>query len=399
MNAGPHSRDWAHEISSEQELVLCLARLQIDDGAKDRIRGLTSSEQNWGEVVRIASEQHLSAVLLESLSAEQSLEQLGSYKQVVSDAVRESARYALGLTGEMVRLYQLFTAAQVPAIPYKGPVLAMLAYGNFVERHYVDLDFALRQQFVPRAVETLRAAGYRALFDPQEAHSGERAFTPGQYSFEAHDRKVMVELHTERTLRYFPTRLDFQDLESRLIEVEIAGTSLRTFSIEDTLVMLCVHGAKHFWDRLAWIFDVAKLITVQDVDWIFLQQIAAKVRSTRVVLLGLALAHDLFGASLPDFLVEKIRKDSRVLNLAQKVCGQYAGISKPGVGVWSRAAFRLGSSDGIMGGLRHMLRLALSPTESDRGTIHLPGFLVPLYVFVRPWRLLREYGIVSKRWR
>lgn len=64
-----------------------------------------------------------------------------------------------------------------------------------------------------------------------------------------------------------------------------------------TAVILCVHGVKHFWDRLAWVFDVAKLITVQKVDWVLLPQIAAEMKSTRVTLLGLYLANDLFGRS------------------------------------------------------------------------------------------------------
>jgi precorrin-6B methylase 2 len=40
-----------------------------------------------------------------------------------------------------------------------------------------------------------------------------------------------------------------------------------------------------------------------------------------------------------------------------------------------------------------LARLGLSPTESDRQTIQLPGFLSPLYTLVRPFRLLREYGL------
>jgi SAM-dependent methyltransferase len=54
--------------------------------------------------------------------------------------------------------------------------------------------------------------------------------------------------------------------------------------------------------------------------------------------------------------------------------------------------FRLRSRDGIGQGVRHMLRLAMKATERDRMTMRLPAALAPLYVFARPWRLLREYG-------
>jgi hypothetical protein len=207
----------------------------------------------------------------------------------------------------------------------------------------------------------------------------------------------MVEIHTERTLRYFPIPIDFQDLNSRLMTVEIAGQRLRTFSVEDTLVMLCVHGAKHFWENLGWVLDIAKLATAQEIDWVLVARIAAKLESTRVLLLGLYLAHDVFEALLPAELLEEIGRDKTIQDLAEKVYAQYADISGPSAGVLSRAMFRFRSRDGIGQGLRHTLRLAMSPTESDRETLRLPRWLSPLYVFVRPWRLLREYGLGSKR--
>ena len=85
-------------------------------------------------------------------------------------------------------------------------------------------------------------------------------------------------------------------MSRRLITVELCGRKLRTFSIEDTLVMLSVHGAKHFWERLGWILDVAELTAGQPVDWPLTMRIAAKLKSTRLLLLGLYLAHELMDA-------------------------------------------------------------------------------------------------------
>ena len=161
--------------------------------------------------------------------------------------------------------------------------------------------------------------------------------------------------------------------------------------------MLCVHGAKHFWERLGWVLDIAKLTSAQEVDWTLAMQIAAKMESTRVFLLGLYLAHDLFEAPLPGHLLEEIGRDRAVHELAEKVYAQYAGVSDPSAGVLPRAVFRIRLRDGIGQGLLHTLRLAISPTESDRNTVRLPRWLSPLYMLVRPWRLLREYGSGLKR--
>ena len=82
--------------------------------------------------------------------------------------------------------------------------------------------------------------------------------------------------------------------------------------------MLCVHGAKHFWERLAWIVDIAQLVTVREVDWKLLSEIAAERKCSRLLLLGLYLAHEVVGAPLPESVLQRARSDSRVAWLAEK---------------------------------------------------------------------------------
>jgi hypothetical protein len=390
-------RNCAGLARAEMEINLCCGRALIDPAAKERIRFLIRSGVNWPDVVAIADLQRLSPVVYEVIAgAAQDLispEQLNALREATAPITAAG----MALLRELLRLHQLFEAAQVLAIPYKGPLLAWVAYGSFIRREYSDLDFIVEQKYIPDVAAVLKSAGYRPQFDPREVHAGQHGNAPGQYSFLSHPQKISAEFHTERTLRYFPTPIDFQELTGRLMTVEIGGQGLRTFSIEDTLVMLCVHGAKHFWERLGWVLDIAKLAAAQEVNWTLVAQIAAKMESTRVLLLGLYLAHELFDAPLPKQLREEISRDRTAQELAEKVYEQYAGNSDPGAGVLSRAAFRFRLRDGIGQGLRHTLRLAMSPTESDRQTVRLPRWLAPLYVFVRPWRLLREYGLGSKR--
>jgi Uncharacterised nucleotidyltransferase len=381
----------------ELEINLCCGRALIDPAAKERVRQLIRNGLNWPDVVAIAERHRLSPVVYEIMAG--AAQDLISPAQlnVLREATVPSTAAGMALLRELLRLHQLFEASQILVIPYKGPLLAWVAYGSFIRREYLDLDFVVQQKNIPAAVAVLEAAGYRPQFDPGEAHAGQRGIAPGQYSFLSHPQKILAEFHTERTLRYFPVPIDFQDLTSRLMTVEIGGQRLRTFSIEDTLVMLCVHGSKHFWERLGWVLDIAKLVTAQEVNWTLLKHIAAKMETTRVLLLGLYLSHDLFDAPLPGPLLAEISRDGTVQDLAEKVYEQYAGISDPSAGVLPRAAFRFRLRDGIGQGLRHTLRLAMSPTESDRQTVRLPRWLTPLYILVRPWRLLREYGSGLKR--
>ncbi len=390
-------RNCAGAARAELEINLCCGRALIDPAAKERVRSLIRSGLDWADAAAIAERHRLSPIVYEIVA--------GTARDLISPAQLNALREAtapstaagMALLRELLHLHRLFEGANILVIPYKGPLLAWVAYGSFIRREYLDLDFVVEQKYIPEIVSLLKSAGYKPQFDAREVHAGQEGNAPGQYSFQSHPQGILVEIHTERTLRYFPNSIDFQDLAGRLMTVEIGGQRLRTFSIEDTLVMLCVHGAKHFWERLGWVLDIAKLATTQEVNWALAARVAAKMESTRVLLLGLYLAHDLFEAPLPAELLAEIYRDRTVQELAEKVYEQYAEISNSSAGVLPRAVFRVRLRDGVGQGLRHTLRLALSPTESDREAVRLPRWLTPLYMFVRPWRLLREYGAGLKR--
>jgi hypothetical protein len=390
MSLDPHR---GNQLRPELELILWCARTNLDEAAAARIRALLDGGLNWPDVLAIALQHHVVSFLYENLT----LAAAELVPTVWLDSMRQHARKSSGLAllllSELLRIHECFSAEQFPLIPFKGPVLSWLAYRSLTGRMFIDLDFVTKQNNIPRASAVLEAAGFSPKFGPQEDLPGRAGQAPGQYPFFREATRTQVELHTEQTLRYFPGPLDLDKMSRRFITVEISGRKMRTFSVEDTLVMLCVHGAKHFWDRLAWIVDLAELIKSQPVGWASSMQIATDMKSTRVFLLGLYLAHEILGAALPQPILERAQQDSNVRWLADKVRAQFAGHADASPGVIPRALFRLRSRDAFGEGMRHMLRLTMSPTERDRQTIHLPRALAPFYMLVRPLRLLREHGL------
>ncbi len=380
------------ETNPELRLALCCVHAKTPEN-EPKIRALLSSDLNWVEFIGRARQHHLLPVvckrLLELDASCLTLERRESLVEIE----REAGKSNLFLLGEMLKLFRIFEAAGIPAIPFKGPVLALIAYQSFTLRTFADLDFVVPQSHIPNLVSLLESTGYKPQFKPAEAQAGEHGYAPGQYAFRSGKTRTLVEIHTERTLRYFPRTLNLNEMNARLIPVKIGGQTVRTFSLEDNLVMLCVHGAKHFWERLSWIVDLAYLIGTQPMDWQAALRTAAEMRCTRLLLCGIYLAHELCGTSLPPHVLDTAQRDANVLWLARRASEQFEGIADSSAGVLPRIGFRLRSRDGIAQGLRHVLRLAIEPTESDREILILPRALSPFYMLVRPWRLLRDYGL------
>jgi hypothetical protein len=144
-------------------------------------------------------------------------------------------------------------------VPYKGPVLATSVYGNLALRQFVDLDLMIHRHDVLEAKEVLASLGYRPQYQLTRAQEAALLASQCEYAFTHEDGESTVELRWEIT-EHFSFPLDTERLWERLEQVPLGGDNVPTLSPEDTLLILCAHGAKHLWERLGWICDVAELV-------------------------------------------------------------------------------------------------------------------------------------------
>jgi hypothetical protein len=322
---------------------------------------------------------------------ENTLNQLRNYFQA-------NAQRNLFLTGELLRLLGLFEAQNIPAIPYKGPVLAASIYGNLSLRQFNDLDILISRQHVSAAKDLLIAQGYRSLAelgDTLEADSSQSSAY--NLKFGRNDGKLnLLELHWRVTPPYFSYPFELESFWNRLEPISLAGTIVRSLSAEDLLLILCIHGAKDDWRRLGWVCDVAKLIDSRKaLDWDRVTDQAGRLGCERMLYLGLHLAYDLLGTTLPQEIWSKIRADSMVKSLAQQMQARlFSEDTNPLHGI-EKHIYYLRLRERLRDKLSYFLfqargKLHLSP--KDRSLLPLPGFLSFLNYLLRPIRLAIEYG-------
>jgi hypothetical protein len=248
----------------------------------------------------------------------------------------------------------------------------------------------VRQRDIRRATELMVASGYHAAVSLSAINA---SMIPGQYLFSKPDSKLFVELHNDLTLRYFPRPLPIEDFFARQIRVHVNARGIPAPCPEDQLVLVCVHGAKHFWERLSWIADVAGLLSQQtSMDWEQASSSARAVQAERLLHTGLRLAEDVLCAKLPDRIATRVREDVIAAKLAAQVLRWLPAAGSTPPGLFERAAFRLRMRDGLFAAPAYLLRLSFSPTEEDweaGGKIGNNPFLDFLR---RPLRLARKYG-------
>jgi hypothetical protein len=254
----------------------------------------------------------------------------------------------------------------------------------------------VRRHDVPKVKELLAFLGYQPQHRLTPAQEAALLGSRSQYVFTRDDGKCTVELHWEIT-EHFSFSLDPERLWRRLEQVTLGGEIVPTLSPEDTLVILCAHGSKHLWERLGWICDVAELIRVyQGMKWEQVMAQASVLGGQRMLLLGLFLASNLLGASLPERVYQMVHADPTVKALARRIYEQLFREANGLAGLFEGAYFHplhLKMKERLPDKIRYCVRVVTTTTVEDWKLLPLPNFLFPLYYMFRPIRLIRKYGL------
>ncbi len=359
----------------------------MDAERGERLGALIRSEQDFDGLIAASAAQGITPLLCRHLESAAGETLPAEWRDRLRAEFQRNSRRNLFLTAELFKVLDAFKARGIPAIPHKGPALAAQAYGDIALRQFNDLDLVLRQSEIPAAHDVLTSLDYRS--EISWAAGPEREYIPGHYAYCDSSGRVNLELHSEATLRYLPAPLKLEELFRRLETVEIGGRRVATFAAEDALPLLCVHGAKHLWDRLSWLADISELVRIaRGFEWEKAMEAARRLGAERMTLLGLGIAANLIGTPLPEKIERKIKTDRILGKLLQQACERFLGMADARPGPLQRFQMRLQMRGGVFSGARYALRLTTAPTEKDWESLRLPRMLAPLYAVIRPLRIL-----------
>jgi hypothetical protein len=327
------SAEASDETPLAADLLLCCLRSFRDPAAQERMRGILGEEIDWSSLVSLAAE-HRVLPLLRRVFERTCPERLPPDTQKELRAYcHELTLRNLLLTGELLRILRLLNVHGIEAIPFKGPTLAALAYGNLSLREFTDLDIFLRLEDISVAIALLHSHGYRIparRFITADGHTpDEMTMRPTASRFRLDyecrltcpENQVTVELHWRLLPWYFVAPFDLDRIWSHLREVNLSGARVFTLPLGELLLMLCMHATKHEWDRLSYVCDIAELIhnSKDEIVWSDVREQARALGAEYMLGLGLRLAKDLMGVPIPAETALSAMEKTAVIALAERV--------------------------------------------------------------------------------
>jgi hypothetical protein len=377
---------------AEAELLLCCARTRTSPGMSQRIREAAQKEIDWVQFIRLALRHDTLPLTYWNLQRNcPNIVPSGVLEPLRARHEAEAAESRL-LAEELVGILGLLDSQSIPAVPYKGPALAVRLYGDLSLRGFGDIDIVIRERDALRARRLIIDRGYA----PERVETGDL----NQFLRENHEMlfyraggKVRLDLHWRYTSRSACLAGDPERFQQHLETISIAGVEVRSLRLETYLLVLSMHAAKHQWVQLKLICDIAEILEVPDLDWQYVLQEADDLGLKRALGTGLLLAQGLLGAAVPPKLAKDLKIDRTAKALAAQACTRL--FEEPGErwglqgGITSQIEVRERLRDRTKIFLRYLLH-KLKPNERDRWFLPMPSSLSVAYYVVRPVRLALE---------
>ncbi|MBN2106764.1 MAG: nucleotidyltransferase family protein [Deltaproteobacteria bacterium] len=308
---------------------------------------------------------------------------------------KENSRKNLLMAAELVKVFRLLRSHSISAIPFKGPVLAVQAYGDLLMRQFADLDFLVGREDIKKVEQVLSAHGYQLW----------HAFTPAQekshlkrtceFTFLPVRGPASIDVHWRFAADYFTANLNqFCSIEGQEA-VLLEGHAVSMLPADIMLLYLCLHGTFHLWPKLSMVCDIARLITASPrLDWQRLLHMAAAAGLRRIFLLGLGLAQDLMATKLPAVVATAVAADQAAKTLQEHARARLFARHGTAPGFAETAWFHLLAKDRFSDRVRYCCIRMFFPTIEDWKVIRLPDRLYFIYFFLR---LMRLSGLLPSR--
>jgi hypothetical protein len=386
-------------LRPEPELLLICARTRGAEARAERARELVRGGIDWAGLLTTALDHGVMPLLHKNLFILGPEAAPAPFIDNLRALAMANTYRNLSLTAELLRVIALLESNGVPAVAYKGPVLAATAYGDAALRQFSDLDLLVARQDLGKVNAILSSAGFfasRSLTGRQErayqAHTCE-------LGFELEDPRVFLDVHWRFAARFMGPGPDAGAALAGRRRVEVGGRSVPSLDPEDMLLALCLNGAFHMWWKLALVCDVAELIQAHEGwNWPVLVERARAEGMLRMLLLGLSLAGELLTAPVPPEALSLADRDPAVTALRSHVrrklfAGKVAWPSLP-----AEIRFQVRTLDAPRDRLRYVWIRCVVPTVQDWQWLHLPDTLYFLYYLVRPLRLA-AWGLATPVFR
>lgn len=388
-----------NHISLELKLLLLCLEDHLYGSKKENVIKLFSEQIDWDKFQQLAVRHKVIQLTYIILKNKYAAFVPKSFLKKMNQIFLLNSAHNLYFTAVFHKIIDYFNEQHIDCVPLKGPVLSEQLYGDISLRVFSDLDILVPEEKAFQAFNLLISKGFAPEFDLSKNQFQAYMNSEDHMILTLGKKKLIVELHWELSDRYLSKPFTFEQIKHQLCKYDFSGKIISTFSREDLLVYLCVHGSKHIWENLELIYLIANLLN-SDLDWEKSLLLARTTYCYKKLLLGISLCSRFFNCSLPDEIKSLISSEPGIKKLNQYVTLILLDTIEDHLWDISKSKFtkyQFASLDRFQDKIRYFFFMILFPTNNDWAAAVIPRRFSVLYYFTRPLRL--SYNLLKQKTR
>jgi len=318
---------------------------------------------------------------------------LKPFEMTLKSAYLQIVKKNMRMSIELIYITKLLKTHGIDSLTFKGPVLSKIAYGDITLRQYGDIDILIKKRDRLKMILLLENEGYIPEIQ-LKTHTKETFIKAvNVIAFYHKSSKIRIEIHWELLSKNYAVNWHEDTLWENNHSIQINNNHLPILTIELHLIYLCVHSAKHLYERIEWICDIDRLIRSNaNIDWNYILYHSKKMGITRMLYLGLTLSYILFDLEIPNTVQKHINKDTEIPKLINKIIKiNFSNTSKSKKGFY---IFRLllNMRENHADKVKLFYKGITTAKFDDFLFLQLPKPLTFLYPIVRLFRLIKKYS-------
>ena len=306
------------------------------------------------------------------------------------------------LAQELVKINRLLEDNGIEVLNWKGPTLALQAYGDLSLRQFQDIDTLVKKEDLEKAKAVLLENGFSDITPTR---------LPGDSAgrgYEFRNEKKRYELEVEEKLLFGRAIMayNYEQLFQEAASTNIDKTNISSLKTIDNLFFLSFHGTKHLWFRLRWLADIIALYDsnrntiISDLEKSVQQQICK---------FCIYLAHTEFMLPITEEDKQNLEFDNTLVNIGNEI---HKGIQASRTNYHRNNYKKVKYFSQLLDGkelqelfltesknysIWNNLKRKITPNQIDYNYIRLPKTLWFLYFAIRPTRVVTRF--IKKKMR
>jgi hypothetical protein len=375
----------------QQVLIACVrASLECRQGTFDAnaLANAIEGTEDWPALVQAALDQGMLGILWYCSTLDQLEIFPADIREALATFIHSQRAGNTARTDKLLEVLGFLGDAGIRGAPFKGSLLAENAYGDIGMRSFWDLDFLVPEQDFDRAISVLEQHGFTDTSHPPDGYifSAKQLAKLWRYWGQAallrKSDQLAIEPHV--AVAPFTLALNYDDLWQRISLSPWRGVQTWQFEPEDQVLILCLQGAKPYWDKIKLPADLAHfLVAHPQLDWEKIIRRATKHGIRRLLALALLMVERLFALALPEMAVKLAHADAEAVRICDCLLHQGESFRYASTDVYKLSRYHLETRERLTDKSKYLWRTIFLPNESYVKSVRLPDSLYWVYSLLK----------------